>query len=803
MRTCLAAIALLSLVGSASQAQFSASSQTNIISGVISNWSGNYTLGYSYDSLQLSAGASLNDGEAFLEGGFDSVSVTGSNTVWGSSAGPLVGHNSDSNALTVSNGGGVNGIDGEIGDSGSTNSVVVVGAKSTWDNYDALTVGHSGVLNSLIISNGGVVNNYGQCFIGNSGANNSIQVSGSSSVLSNTAELQVGYSGNSNILTVVGGKVFDGAAGAIGTGGNDNFVGIFNHAQWVNSGDLYIGENGSGNSLVVSNGSTVSDNTVWMGYYASDYSNSVLITDPGSLWSNNFVYVGYGSATNSLTISNSATLYTSQLIIHDGCTFTASTGNIVGNEYGSVAAYFNGGINWLLDGTVFSAAVFSNAGTIHVTGSTLYLKNIHNDVNVGVLNVVNGSLTLSNSVLINNGTINAVYGNINLYNGSSLTNAGGTILTSNNIPVITSISVTGADVQIAFQTGMGGQYGVEYTDDITSGNWSVLQDGLTGTNGVLTVVDTGAALLPQRFYHALLHLSSRVPVIMTLVLDHSYSMCPTCIGSGFTEGGEYLPAAVASFITNFVPDVDEVAVVSFGSTATNDVPMTGNFQSVIPTAVSNIVWAGGTCSMCGLTNALNIENSIGSTATAVKVVVFFTDGLANMIEATAACPTGVPLPWNFGGFIPSQTECVDFFATNLPATYVAQECGEQCSTLGYLGACGEMPPSCCNGSSYQSFDGTQKLFTANNVVYDATNRCILVAKQMQQAGMYVFCVGLSAAENGDVPEPGFLQQVANDPASPTYNPALPTGQALVSGDGADISQLFQQIATQVQLRSTR
>ena len=507
MKRSLAVVASLALAGSASQAQFSASFQTNIISGVTSNWSGNYyTLGYSYDSLQLSAGARLNDAEPFLEGGFDSVFVMGSNTVWGNGGGPFVGYNSDSNVLTVSNGGVVNGVDGEIGDSGSTNSAVVVGAKSTWNNYDALTVGYNGVWNSLIISNGGVVNNYGQCYIGRVGGNNSIQVSGSSSIFSNTAELQVGYSGNSNVLTVVGGKVFDVAAGVIGFGGNDNYVGIFNHASWVNSGDLLIGQNGSGNSLVVSNGSTVSDKNVYIGYYAGDYSNSVLITDPGSLWSNSTVDVGYGSAGNSLTISNSATLYTGPLVINNGCTLTASTCKIVGNVDGGVLAYINSGVSWLLDGTVLSAQNFSNAGTIYVTGSSLYFKNRYNDANVGVLNLVNGSLNLSNSVLINSGTINAVYGNINLYNGSSLTNAGGTILTSNNIPVITSISVTGADVQIAFQTGMGGQYGVEYTEDLTSGNWTSVQDGLTGTNGVLTVVDTGAAVLTQRFYHALLHL---------------------------------------------------------------------------------------------------------------------------------------------------------------------------------------------------------------------------------------------------------------------------------------------------------
>ncbi|MGA2605520.1 MAG: VWA domain-containing protein [Verrucomicrobiia bacterium] len=293
--------------------------------------------------------------------------------------------------------------------------------------------------------------------------------------------------------------------------------------------------------------------------------------------------------------------------------------------------------------------------------------------------------------------------------------------------------------------------------------------------------------------------ATRLPLIMTLVLDHSYSMCPPSqCGSGgiFTGGGEYLPSAVTSFISDFDSNVDQAAVISFGSTWTNDVPMTGNFQSVIPPAVNNIVWAGGTCSICGLTNALIMENSVAVPAgqQVVKAVVFFTDGLANMIESTISCPTGVSGPWNFGGYLPSETEQVSFWPTNMPATYAAQETDMTCTT-----------PSCCpSPDTYQSFDGTPRQFNMDNVIYDATNQCILVAQQMQQQGMYVFCIGLDSASGGDVPDPGFLQAVANDPANPaTYNPALPSGVALISGNGADLAQLFQLVAAQIQLRLTR
>ena len=169
--------------------------------------------------------------------------------------------------------------------------------------------------------------------------------------------------------------------------------------------------------------------------------------------------------------------------------------------------------------------------------------------------------------------------------------------------------------------------------------------------------------------------ATRLPLIMTLVLDHSYSMCPPSqCGSGsiFTGGGEYLPGAVNSFIQDFVPGVDQAAVISFGSTMTNDVPMTSEFVAPITADMNyaqnnpGIYWGGGTCSICGLTNALIMENSIGSTGTAVKAVVFFTDGLANMIQATISCPTNLPvaIPWNFGGYLSGGP--VSFWTTNMP-----------------------------------------------------------------------------------------------------------------------------------------
>ena len=46
----------------------------------------------------------------------------------------------------------------------------------------------------------------------------------------------------------------------------------------------------------------------------------------------------------------------------------------------------------------------------------------------------------------------------------------------------------------------GRSYRVESCDDLVSGLWSVLTNGVDGTGGVMDVIDTGGATATQRFY---------------------------------------------------------------------------------------------------------------------------------------------------------------------------------------------------------------------------------------------------------------------------------------------------------------
>jgi hypothetical protein len=296
----------------------------------------------------------------------------------------------------------------------------------------------------------------------------------------------------------------------------------------------------------------------------------------------------------------------------------------------------------------------------------------------------------------------------------------------------------------------------------------------------------------------------RPPVVMTLVVDRSGSMSPGApIGpcqSG-TQGGRYLPSAITTFITNFDETLDRAALVSFASSSSNDVPMTapgGLFKNNVIGTVNHLTWAGGTCAIAGLTNALRIQNATTAPTNTVKVVVFFTDGQANMTEGVF---NGVP--YNFGGLDPVEAGCpgfmdpgAQFFLTN---TAENAQNNNVCANV-----CGDAP-TCTGGrsisaSTFTNAHGVERYLCATWITEDATNRCVLIANQLRAAGNYVYAVGLVGNPNAFAP-PSLttLQQMANDPASPTFDPTQPVGAAFLS-EGNDLTNVFQQVAADIMLR---
>jgi T5SS/PEP-CTERM-associated repeat protein len=147
------------------RSQYTANSQTNIISGVTSNWTGNYYVGNSFSTnvLIVQSNGVLTSSGGYL--GYDSSSsnnsalVTDAGSIW-SNGFLYVGNYGYGNSLVVSNGAQVlvSGF-AQVG-AGSlpkigSNSVLVTGNGSVWSNGQDLAVGYPVAGNRVVVNNGG------------------------------------------------------------------------------------------------------------------------------------------------------------------------------------------------------------------------------------------------------------------------------------------------------------------------------------------------------------------------------------------------------------------------------------------------------------------------------------------------------------------------------------------------------------------------------------------------------------------------------------------------------------------------
>jgi T5SS/PEP-CTERM-associated repeat protein len=114
------------MVGSAtasrtSKAQYTDNYQTNTISGVISNWLGDYIVGGANfaDALLIQGGGVLHDANGYLgqsaSSSNNTVLVSDSGSVWSNSGSLTVGYNGSDNQLIISNGGAVYSSDSLFG----------------------------------------------------------------------------------------------------------------------------------------------------------------------------------------------------------------------------------------------------------------------------------------------------------------------------------------------------------------------------------------------------------------------------------------------------------------------------------------------------------------------------------------------------------------------------------------------------------------------------------------------------------------------------------------------------------------
>ena len=431
------------------------------VTGPGSVWSNNGTLyvgiyGCSGNSLTIANGGQVFNNDAHIGwsgynspniGTSNSVTVTGPGSLWSNNGSLYVGDVDVSSSLTISNGARVINGNGCIGQpsgavpgSGSGSSVIVTGPGSVWQNNGDLSVGNASG-NSLTISNGGQVSN-GNATIGSWGSGSSVAVTGAGSLWNNSGTLYVGK-GSGNSLTIAnGGQVLSGNSyiGYSGYGSSNAVIVTGPGSLWSNSGNLYVGNASYNNSLIISNSGIVTATNVIIGAYTPN--GNALTVSGGWLYATNAAASGALNVNNGTLTLNTGTVTVNQFLATNGASsvvkFNGGTLNsgsaivsngtpfVVGNGSAAAVLNLNGGTYTFASGLIATTALSQinfTAGMLNSGGSILNngaLFQVGNGVNSATLNLLGGTHSFVNGLLINTNAILTGTGSIT----GSITDAG-------------------------------------------------------------------------------------------------------------------------------------------------------------------------------------------------------------------------------------------------------------------------------------------------------------------------------------------------------------------------------------------
>ncbi|HTS17781.1 MAG TPA: hypothetical protein VMP11_09430 [Verrucomicrobiae bacterium] len=510
----------ITTVSRSSHAQYTANFQTNIISGVSSNWSTSYIVGSNTfaDTLWVRSGGML-DVQSQTAGclGYEASSsnnsavITGVNSKW-DTGGMTVGLSGAGNSLVISNQGKVvswdAGYSAGVLVSSSNNTILISDTGSVWEVSGSQNLGYWGAGNSLIVSNGGQFWNLNSdtSYVGYeiSSSNNSLVVTGPGSVWSNNADLYVGtaVTGPGLPVTMGGDQVVVSGGGKLSTG----------------DGAFLLGNWRCDNSLVVSNGGQMMTGSAYVGGDQSS-NNVVLITGPGSFWTAYNLQLALGAFHNSLIITNGGRMTTAN-------PYGGALASVAGSGRSNTVLVVDGGV-W--QGETIDFATYGSSNSLVVDGGAVAATGLRlgygaPDCN-NVIQLDNGSITVTNggtgvfeisggALVLNGGTLQADV--LVITNPcAQFVHSGGTLIVSNvvldpNLFRIVSVARQSNDMLITWMMGPGASNTLQVATGAADGSYNAngFTDVFVVTNNptlgtVTNYLDVGAAMSgTTRYYRA-------------------------------------------------------------------------------------------------------------------------------------------------------------------------------------------------------------------------------------------------------------------------------------------------------------
>jgi fibronectin-binding autotransporter adhesin len=301
----------------------------------------------------------------------------------------------------------------------------------------------------------------------------------------------------------------------------NNTLGVYNAGTLLSlrpdfGGFFYVGDGGSGNTLVISNGGTLgAAGNGYIGFFSDD--NTALVTGSGSLltigdpsdpfsFGGNF-YVGSSSSGNSLIISGGGTVSAFQSNIGEGAStnntaLVTGAGSLWTNVFGLAVGAGGSGHSLVISngGTVATDGAWVGANSANNTALVTGAGSLWTNSNFLALGLGDGNDNSSNSLVISNGGSVAT---LSVSVGSGPTSSNNTVLVTDggtwtNSSIFT-IGREGRGNSLVISNGGRVQNNAGVIGDFTNSlNNSVLVTGAASTwtnSGALTIAQRGSGTL--------------------------------------------------------------------------------------------------------------------------------------------------------------------------------------------------------------------------------------------------------------------------------------------------------------------
>ena len=331
--------------------------------------------------------------------------------------------------------------------------------------------------------------------------------------------------------------------------------------------------------------------------------------------------------------------------------------------------------------------------------------------------------------------------------------------------------------------------------------------------------------------------ATRRDVNVVVVMDRSGSLALSGSCSAVQN-------AAIGFVSKFANGTDNVGLITFATSSRQDFPLATDFNTASPnmsTIIGEVTCTGATSSAQALWQGYQALAALNQTA-ALNVILFFTDGQPTAVttllpeKAGSTCVNPGPFTGvftvGFSGSSPAGTGGVMDY--NAPAQPMSSDMILISGTEGDPTGCtfanswtsqwyladqdiAGVPTTDIWGNNlnngYQSVSLAGGLVSmpsnstgALNMINASTNAADDAAARIRAGAapgpglsgltnITIFSIGLGNSAypaNG-----GFLERVANDPQSSSFNSAAPTGLYVFAPSAADLSDAFSRVASEI------